>query len=354
MSADMLRRLRSRRVTDRLEAIQALAESLSTQHQEALINTLNDPSNLVIQKAVAALRQGDWPTPPPIPAFIQTYQRLAKDGKKRDPGCVARMELLQAFIELRALEAGDILFDAVKTVQIEPSGAGLADMAVPLRAQAALGLGVFRLPRALVALTLLLFDMEPKVDVAPEEMLYATASARKAAAQAIGLLGDLGGVAVLALRLSQPKNELAEILIECMDALVLLDETVALDIVSGYIDARDEYLVVGAATALAKVAPAHHPELVERLRSRLEDLSANGRKGIAFAFAAMRSPSGDEGLSWMVRHPDEEMRLTAIDAVSVRGGQTARALLEEAALRDSDPYVRAAAARTLEAWSDDV
>src|SRR5690606_39785968 len=129
----------------------------------------------------------------------------------------AHWQLVTALASLGDHRAADVFFDAIETVQVEPSGAGLEDMAVPLRAQAAMGLAELAPPGALVDISLLLFDDQPKAPTATQHEPFVTLATRRVAARALASLGDPGGAAVLALKLRYPGNEVPEVLVECMD-----------------------------------------------------------------------------------------------------------------------------------------
>lgn len=345
--------LQSRKVADRLGALRAI------RHQElaelakwssAVLDALRDSSNLVVQAAVKCLKETDWlGGPPPIDSLAQAYRRLAKDGAKRDPGCVARIEMVAGLAAADAMECEDIFLDACETVQVERSGNGLEDMGVTLRAQAAAAIARVRPPGSLVALTLLLFDQEPHVDSPPQERIFATASVRKVAAQAIAALGDPGGVAVLVLRLAHSDAELPDVLVECMDALVHLDNDVALQRLPTFLAARNEYLVVGAATALARLQIEHHPTVVDLLIDACAAAPLESRESVGLALAAMRSQHGDDGLAVMLHHPDETVRQAAVVGLTQRGGANAKSLLTRVAELDPIKSVRDAAHRALQA-----
>lgn len=314
---DLVKKIKSRKINDRLEAVQRIVSLNDSQWVPTLVSSLQDRSNLVIAAVVKGLSKMTVPNRHKlIRPVIDAYWHLVCDGKKRDPGCIARLAILTALQKWEAIEAHDVLFDAIDTYQVERSGNGLEDMAVPLRVQAAAALGALRPPGALTALTLALFDVEPKVELPPQEKLFAMASVRKAAAQALGILADPGAVAVLVLKLRFKGQELDEIIIECMDSLVALDSGIAMRYVTPMLFELSESLVVGAATALAHTEAIYHAQIVKLLLDVIEDTSSTCRAGIALALASMRSTEAEEGLKTLLDHSDEEVRLAAQQALS--------------------------------------
>ncbi len=350
---DVTKTIRSRKVADRLSALSRIRKMKMPERETwsaAVVQALEDSSNLAVQSAVRCLRESGWfGERTPIDELRAAYDRLSLDGLKRDPGCIARIEIVEALAEADSFECGDLFIHATETVQVERSGNGLEDMAVPLRAQAAAAIARVRPQGALTALTLLLFDMDPRVEMPNRDAMYATASVRKVAAQAIGAIGDPGGVAVLTLRLAHSNEELPDVVVECMDALVHLDNEAALRRLPAFLNSPNEYLVVGAATALARVEDVHHEKVVERLIEASHSAPLECRDAIGLALASMRSQHADAGLATMAHFPDETVRHAAVVGLAQRGSETAHALLRRLAELDPVDQVRNSARDALSA-----
>jgi len=241
-----------------------------------------------------------------------------------------------------------VFFDAAETVQVERSGNGLEDVAIPLRVQAAAALGSLRPPGALLALSVLLFDDDPRVDVLPQDRPYRTLVVRKAAARSLAVLGDPGGAAVLGVRLSRPAGELPEVLTECMDALKALDEAAALKMISPYLRNPDPYLAASAATTLAALSEPFHGVVLERLSQALVDRIDEARPAIALAIASMRCDDAVTALSDLARRGEESVALEAVAALAERGDSLARSALAAIAAEAEDHLIRMKAKRALE------
>ncbi|NLN18970.1 MAG: HEAT repeat domain-containing protein [Firmicutes bacterium] len=315
----------------RLQAVQEIVRSRDPSRRGLLIDALKDRSNFVVAASAEALAAS--PGEDLINPLMERYRWFDEDGKKRDVTCVARIAIVSALVACRAVEAGDIYLRAIRTSQIEPSGMGLEDVAVPLRIKAANALAEFRIPGALVALAILLVDD--------------TAAARLAAIQALHHLGDPGAVALLAMRLAEPGSEDPEVLVACMDALVSLDPQTALQVVSPFLSDADPYLVAGAATALAGADRFYHEKVLALLEESLNHTAAEAREAVVLAMASMRSDAVTESLSRLTDHPKEAVRLAAVRALEQRADPQSVHLLEKLADRPSDRRVCQEAKRIL-------
>lgn len=337
---------RSKSAAQRLRAVQELARAVSDESRELLRRALFDRSNLVVAEAAKALAaHGDREA---APLMIERYYWFAADGLRRDPGCAARWQLVTALASFGDHRAADVFFDAIETVQVEPSGAGLEDMAAPLRAQAAMALAELAPPGALVAIALLLFDDQPKAPTAPQHEPFATLATRRVAARALASLGDPGGAAVLALKLRYPGNEVPEVLVECMDALVALDEQAALKLIPQYLEHRHPYLATGAATALATLRGSAQGKVLEMLLEACHRQSQEAREGIALAIASMRGDEAIHALERLAKADDPSVRLASVSALAHKGGPASEVILSRLA-KDPDAAVARRAAGALQA-----
>src|SRR5690554_4504486 len=89
------KRIRARSVSERIKAIRELTSSPHVDAEERLAlldRCLDDPSNLVVQAALRGLKRVTELMAPNrsfIPRLVETYWRVAEDGKRKDPGCIA-------------------------------------------------------------------------------------------------------------------------------------------------------------------------------------------------------------------------------------------------------------------------
>jgi HEAT repeat protein len=316
----------------RLAAVKVLANSREPDRFPALLHALDDRSNFVVAAAADVLAA--TPSPQAIQPLIKRYRWLDEKGTTRDVTCAARLAIVSALTACQASEADGIYLRAIKTIQIEPSGMGVEDVAVPLRMKAATALATFRLPGALLALAILLVD-----DVA---------MARSAAVQALVHLGDPAAAALLGMRLARPTDEEPEILVNCMDALVDLDEQVALELIPRFLETADPYLIAGAATALASLGPEYHTQVLSILEKACNRAAAQAREAIILAVASMRSEAVTASLMRLADHYDEGVRLATVPALELRADADSQKVLHKLAQRTTDRQVCRAAKQALD------
>lgn len=281
----------------RLKAIKA------SDDQAVLLQALDDRSHLIIEAAARRLHR-----PATVGALLQTYRRLHAAGAKGDPGCWARVALLETLGGLEVPEAAEAARLAVHTVQVERISFGPADTATGLRVAAAAVLANLRVEGALIDLGLLLFDSEPNAPCSAAEAPYAKAATRSAAARAIGALGDPGGAALLAVKLARPAGELNEILGECMDALVTLPEPRAVELLRPWLASGDEYLVAVAATNLARAGGS---AVLEELARAADSVLPAARAAVVYALASIRADGTLTALRRLADHADDAVRHAA-------------------------------------------
>lgn len=347
--------LRSRKVNDRFAAVRTLAEDRSPGALELLVEAAGDRSGVVAARAIRALGERVAREDDRLAGFreraaevmIDRYWLAASDGKKLDPGCLVRVEIVRVLGEWRVHRAAEVFFDAARTVQVERSGNGLEDVAIPLRVRAAAALASVRPPGALLALSVLLFDDDPRMETLPQDRPFRTIAARKAAARSLAALGDPGGVAALGVRLSRRDDELPEVLVECMDALKVLDEDAALKMISPYLHDPDPYLAASAAVTLASLSQGYHGVVLTRLSQALIDRIDDARSAIALSIASMRCDEAVDALRELACGDDAAIALEAIKGLAERGDTLAKEALEAVAHKSEDRLVRIKAQEVL-------
>ncbi|HEY3364882.1 MAG TPA: hypothetical protein VGK74_07520 [Symbiobacteriaceae bacterium] len=274
----------------RLKQIQA------TDDENVLIEALADLSPVVVEAAarrVSKHRAGG--------ALARAFERLDEGAPASDPGCWARMAILEALGRLESLEGEEPAFRAVRAVQVEPVSGGLTDTATGLRVAGASLLANLRPPGALLDLAWLLHDFEPNATCSRQERPFAKLATRQAAARAIGALGDPAGAAVVAVKLAFPGEELPDVLAECMDALAALREPRAVELLTPYLDRRDPYLVAAAGAA---IATAGGERVVPLLVAALERVPAEAQEALVYAIGSIRADAAHTALQELTRHPD--------------------------------------------------
>ncbi len=233
-------------------AAERLEHIRSTRDQGELTLALSDPSHLVVEAAAKRLTDEGAAT-----ALLQSYLRLHEAAPRADPGCWARMAVIEAMSRLQSPRAEQAAKLAMDTVQVERVGTGLVDTATGLRA---------------------------------------------AAARAIGALGDLGGTAVLAVKLAYPGQELGEVLAECMDALAALKDERIVGILNPWLKYGNPYLVSVAATAMAQGAGK---AALQALVASVPGAVADAREAVVYAIASVRSEETRAALQSLAESEDQ-------------------------------------------------
>ena len=263
------RRLALKQTEDRMRVVKQLARIADLDAQRLLVAVLKDRSSYVATLAAETL--AECAEAPLLPALLAHFEYLSVDGPKRDPGCHVRSKLAYAFGRLEVMSAVDALRVGIRTRQMEGGGGGSlpADTAIPLRANCALALAQLRDPLALRDISILLFDEGDAYFTAASNVLYVTVEARKAAAQALGRLGNPAGVVALAIKLAYPGSEVPEVLQECMQAVVDLEDDYALELLEPYLSHRDQHLIAFAALMIARTREPQALALIVKTLDRL-------------------------------------------------------------------------------------
>ena len=275
--------LASAKTEDRLRGVRLTARHTDEDAQALLIKALKDRSNFVATHAAQALAECAGASL--LPALLANFSYLSEDGK-RDPGCHIRANLAFAFGRLDVMQAADALRVGVKTVQIEYVGGVATDTAVHLRANCAQSLAQIRAPGALLDIAMLLFDRGYVAHLPPSAALFATVEARKAAAQALARLADPAGIVPIAIKLMYPEEEALEVLQECMQAVVDLEDERALDLLRPYLQHEDQAL---AAYATLMMARTRDPRAVALIRPVIDRLSGDPLQAALLALSSMRT-----------------------------------------------------------------
>ena len=341
MVAEEIRRmLRSRKTQERIGAVSRAAALETAPRQALLLEALADKSSYVAALAAEALGEGADDTA--AQAMTERFGFLSEDGVGRDPGCQIRAPLAFALGRLQYYPASDVLRAGIRTVQVEPVGGVPFDTAAHLRGNCALALAQLRDVDSVRDIALLLFDRSGYAlrGAGPDPTLKM--EPRKAAARALALTGSVAARLPLTLKLVHPENEAPEVLQECMQALVDLEDPHALQVLEPYLRHMDARL---AAYAALMIARTQAPEAAALLAAAVPRLSGDPLRATVLALATLRTAEAHALLHDLARSEREQVRLAAIDALP--SDAVSRAILEELAARDSSPRVRAAARETL-------
>lgn len=335
--------LKSKRTEDRVRAVTHLAKGDHPEKVRWLLGALQDKANYVAALAAEALREcADWAA---CGVMRDWFLHLSEDGKRRDPGCHVRAHLAFAFGRMEYFPAVDALRIGIRTVQIEPVGGVPFDTGTHLRANCALALAQMRAPDALRDITLLLFDTSGNALAGEHNSAAVKMEARKTAAQAMARLGDRNALVPLTLRLTYPQNEMPEVLQECMQAVVALEDERAVELLAPYLRHTDPFL---AAYAALMIAQTRTPEAPALLKEVIPTFRGNALQATILALFTLRTEEAQRALHSLVTEDGPlEVQLAIVEALAGSQDEADRALLQHLAKHAMDATLRNAAKRAL-------
>jgi hypothetical protein len=339
---------RSKKLEERLRAVRLAGKLPGADRQAALLILLRDRANYVAALAAQTLGEAaDWKS---AGEMRERFLWLSADGPKRDTGCHIRSHLAYAFGRLEYSPARDALAVGLGTVQIEPVGGVPFDTAASLRANCALALAHLHDPDAVRDIAPLLFDTgENRIDriLKPVGIVKRILpEVRKKMAQALGATGDPAAAIPLGLKLRFPMDEAAEVLQECMQALVLLETDDALEILAPYLGHHDSHLVAYAALMIAQTGAPEAPALLE---STIEELYGDPLRAVILALSSLRSEEARAILHAVANDRRMAAQMALIEALRGSLDEVDRACLKRLADGDTYPQVRTAATEALSA-----
>ena len=317
-----------------LAAIKSAAEMPVEQAVETLITSAKCGVTLASEKAVQELAKLKHPSV--APAMTELYNWLEQDPTKRDKTCGIRTAIAEAFGEIGTVVGIDTLKKAIRTVQIGP---GPEDVAIKLRATAALALAQSD-SESLYELAILLFDEEPAIPTSPISRPFVKAPTRRAAAQAMAILGDAGGAAILAVKLKFPGGEVPEVLADCLEALISIRPTYVLEIAKPYLVGDDEYLCAITALALAQNMGQN---VLPLLLDTLDTVHGAAKESIVIAISVIRSSSIRQILLDLLDNPSPFVRRGAPKGIKTYLDDAVIEKLKQLQTTDPDKFVRLAA-----------
>ena len=324
--------LASRRTEDRLRAAKQLAREGGP--VELLLRALRDRNHYVAALAAEALTEhADEES---APTLVERFAHLSENGPKRDPGCHIRSNLAIALGRLDYGPAADILRVGICTVQLEAAYGGPVDNADHLRGNCALALAQIRGPDAVRDISLLLFGNTEEMLLPEEPVPQHSLQERKFAAQALAHCGNRQALVPLAAKLRYPDREDPDVLQECMQAVVDLQDPRALELLEPYLHHRDQHLAAFAALMVARTGV---PQAADLIRDTIDRLSSDPLKAAVMALTVVRSEEGQAALSELAYHPREAVRLALVAALADARDEVGRALLRQLAESDSSTRV---------------
>lgn len=330
--------LGSKRTEDRIRAVGRAARLPEPERQALLLKALHDRSNYVATQAAEALSQcAQWESGD---AMAKRFLYLSQQGAERDPGCHIRGQIAYAFAALEYTPGADALRAGIVTRQIESVGGVLFDTAAHLRANCALALARIRARDAVRDISILLFDRGS----GQMGWMAVEPGPRKTAAQALANLGDAAAIVPLTLRLVHPDGEDPDVLQECMQALVALEDPRAIEVLAGYLNGREPGLAAFAALMIARTGA---PEAAKTIYTALQSFHGDSLQTAVLALASVRTEKARDLLLGLAVDVREDVR-SALVAVLAQFGATDD-VKQLAAIARDDPSraIRTAADRAL-------
>jgi HEAT repeat protein len=326
-----------------VRAVQKLAARTDVAATSGLVAALRDKSPYVAQLAAEALcERADREI---AEALLPVFDDLQLAGVSRDPGCYIRASMAHAFGRVEYHPAAESMRSGAHTIQIEVVGGERIDLGAQLRAACALTLAELRDPEALRHITPLLFDTGAnRIDSNPT-VVPLNPELRAVAARAIGRLGDINGLAVLAVKLQFPEWEReADVLAESMKAALTLAKDEALPLVAPYITYDHRGLGPAAALAIIQSGVESGYSLVKTAITTGDPTEV---KAIALTLAAQRSFAAVSLLYEMGTASRDIERLAFAEAVAIMGDKGSIPILEVLAAGDLSKRVKEAARAAL-------
>ena len=338
---ELARLLASRSTVERIQAVQYMVKRRDGAYQDLLLKALSDKSNYVASRAAEALTQvADGSA---LRLMRDRFLYLSEEGLKRDPGCEVRAKMAFAFGKHTFREATEALRIGIRTVQIEPVGGVPFDTGAHLRANCALALGQMKAPDAIRDISLLLFE--------PNDTRHNKVEMRKAAAHALALTCDVNALIPLTLRLAyhtalcpecgeETELETPEVLQECMQAVVALDDERALELLKPFVSHRNRSL---AAFAYLMIAQTQHPDAARTLFEAVELFYDNPLQAVLLALASIRTDEAQAYLLELTRSQRAEVGEILLAIVDDMPADHAEVCLKQLAKSAVSKRVRQAA-----------
>ncbi len=298
--------LKSKKTEDRIRGMQLLLRSAKTADPTLLCKMLEDRSPYVA--ALAAECLGKCADLQAMRLMIDRFIAVTADGLRMDPGCHIRTNLAYAFAQLECHHAVPALRLGIRTVQIEPVGGVKYDTGAHLRGSCAQTLAHLHSREALRDITLLLFDHGTQ-QCGFGDTRSNLVEPRRSAARALGAMGLAEARVPLTLRLRYPEGECVEVLQECMQALVELEDPDLEDVLHPYLSEeqlrRCPDLAVYAGLMLARGRVPGAEATLEKLAG---DMFGNGIEAAVLALVSLQTPEAAEALNRLAEHDRRAVR----------------------------------------------
>jgi HEAT repeat protein len=282
-------------------ALDALAEAAKRPLDAATLRlareSLADRSNHVVGRAARLAREADLTAL--APELVAAFPRFLEDPIRRDPGCVAKTEIVHALLAFE-YPAPDVYLPGAAHVQREPAFGEPIDTAPELRGTSAMALVITEHPAALTTCVGLLVDREP--------------AARAGAVRALVASGRPDVVLLLRLFVLRGDGD-PGVLADALAGVLALSGADGVSFVAERLVSGDRDVARAAAMALGD---ARRPEAVAVLRERLpaED-RLDVRHAIVLALATSRDDAALDALLTVIARGSAADSKAAVDALGL-------------------------------------
>ncbi len=307
---------KSKSVSQKLAELTAgCADAKSPAAVADLRRALEDRSNYVVKKAAQLIDAAKLKSL--TSELAAAYERLTIDPEKSDPGCLGKLAVMQALVNLEYQDA-DFYRRGLKYRQVEGLWRGEDDPAAELRGAAAAGFA---------ACARVIDVLSEMADLLVDRFKLA----RIGAARAIAQLNSPDGIPLLRLKLLTGDKD-PEVLGECAGALLKLACEGGLPYVVGLLNSLDPDICIQAALALGE---SRRPEALEPLKQCWQRQTDASTRGIVLTcIALLRRAEAAKFLISLISADDPTTAGEAIHALA-----SSRSLAD--VRRDTEAAVRA-------------
>lgn len=267
------------------------------EHVAELRAALSDKSNFVVSEAAEMV--GERMLTDLVPDLVAAFHRFLIAPTETDKLCRAKIAIVEALNKLEYDEE-DLFLIGLRHVQKEAAWGKPEDTAAPLRGSSAFGLVRIR-PRGVA---LLLADLLAD----PEKV------ARQNAAQALGSLASEAAIVLLRFKAKLGDQE-ADVIGECLTALMSAEPRESLAFVGSFLDSAEEGVAEGAALAIAE---SRTPEAFATLKAHWPKARRNELGSVLLlAISITRQSDAIEFLIGILSEKDEKAAIGALSALAI-------------------------------------
>lgn len=289
-----------------LEELQSLKrQPVSEESRTVLQQNLQSKLGVVVAKAAEIT--ADLGIESLATDLLIAFDRLTRNPVQVDPGCLAKVEIVDALRKLKQREY-DLFVQGSRYEQWEPIWGGQEDRAGHLRGRCALALAELGYADALLVIGNMLADP--------------TVEARMGAAQAVACYGSTYGIPLLRLRAigGETSPQVLEVIFTSLLALCQ-PQTQAIEFIAKFLDSE-----IAEAPAVAAIAlgDSRNSEAFQALQAWIARPTETENLRVAFAaMAAMRLPEAFDYLIDAIERGTDVESAIAFESLNIYRGDTA-------------------------------